>query len=56
VPLPIEPKPIITMGPSMAACTGQLVIQNNSERGEGRRKRLPPPRERFGRHALEDDK
>src|SRR6202020_2947441 len=27
VPFPIEPKPIITMGPSMVACTGQLVIQ-----------------------------
>src|SRR5690606_35686385 len=32
VPLPIEPKPIITMGPEIAPCTGQFasVIQGNS--------------------------
>ena len=28
VPLPIEPKPIITMGPFQAACMGQFVISS----------------------------
>jgi hypothetical protein len=26
VPLPIEPKPIITIGPVMVACTGHLAM------------------------------
>jgi len=31
VPLPIEPKPIMTMGPSIRPCTGQVVIDLYSE-------------------------
>src|SRR6266567_4070752 len=35
VPLPIEPKPIMTMGPSILPCTGQVVMECYSE-GAGR--------------------